>query len=178
MTGEAAIAHLQAQQDLLLDAAQSLKTAPGDLADRIASLVAERKRLEKELADAKKKAAMGGGASSGPAVKDLDGVKFLGQVLEGVSPKDLRGMADEAKKTIGSGVVALIAVNEGKAGLLVARTDDLADRISAVELVRTGASALGGKGGGGRPDMAQAGGPDGANASMALAAIEGALMGE
>ncbi len=89
-----------------------------------------------------------------------------------MAPKDLKGLADEAKAKIGSGVVAFVAVADGKASLVVGVTDDLTKRVSAVDLVRLGAEALGGKGGGGRPDMAQAGGPDGAKAADALAAIE------
>lgn len=177
LTGEAAFEHLSAQQRLLKDAAAQIKAAPAELAERIKALQAERKTLERELSEAKKKAALGGG-TSGPAAKEIGGVKFLGQVLDGVSPKDLRGMADDAKKSLGSGVVAFVAVNDGKAGLLVGVTDDLKDSHSAVDLVRAGAEAVGGKGGGGRPDMAQAGGPNGADAAKAIAAIEAALSGE
>ncbi|TNE62104.1 MAG: alanine--tRNA ligase [Alphaproteobacteria bacterium] len=175
LTGAAALDHLLAQQRLLKDAASSLKIGPADLGERIASLQAERKSLEKELADARKKAALGGGSVAGPTAKDIGGVKFIGQVLDGINPKDLRGLADEAKKKLGSGVVAYIAVNDGKAAVLVGVTDDLTGRISAVDLVRVGADAIGGKGGGGRPDMAQAGGPDGDKADAAITAIEAAL---
>ncbi|GHF27119.1 alanine--tRNA ligase [Kordiimonas sediminis] len=175
LTGAAAHDHLLQQQDLLKEAASTLKTKPEDIQERLSALLQERKTLERELTDARKKAAMGGSTSSGPAIKEINGIKFIGQVLDGVSPKDLRGIADDAKKTIGSGVVALIAVNDGKAGLLVGVTDDLKDTVNAVDLVRVGAEAVGGKGGGGRPDMAQAGGPDGAKATEALLAIENAI---
>jgi alanyl-tRNA synthetase len=175
LTGAAAHDYLLEQRDLLQGAAATLKTKPSDLSERISALQSERKSLERELADAKKKAALGGGVSAGPATKEIGGRKFLGQVLDGVSPKDLRGLADEAKSTLGSGVVAFVAVNDGKAGLLVAVTDDLKGDVSAVDLVRAGAAAVGGKGGGGRPDMAQAGGPDGSKAAEAVAAIEAAL---
>lgn len=177
LTGAAALEHLMHQQRLLKQAAASIKATPDELVDRVTALQAERKNLEKELADARKKAAMGGG-NSGPAAKDVNGVSYLGQVLDGVSPKDLRGIADDAKKSIGSGVVALIAVNDGKAAVLVGVTDDLLDKHNAVDLVRAGAEAVGGKGGGGRPDMAQAGGPDGDKAEAALSAIEAVLSGK
>nr|WP_262695367.1 alanine--tRNA ligase [Kordiimonas aquimaris] len=177
LTGEAAFEYLMHQQRLLKQTAASIKASPEELLDRVNALLSDRKALEKELTDARKKAAMGGG-SSGPAAKDVNGVSYLGQVLDGVSPKDLRGIADDAKKTLGSGVVALIAVNDGKAAVLIGVTDDLLATHNAVDLVRIGAAAVGGKGGGGRPDMAQAGGPDGSNAAAALVAIEQAIAGD
>ncbi|WP_349680341.1 MULTISPECIES: alanine--tRNA ligase [Kordiimonas] len=177
LTGEAALEHLLGQQKLLKEAAAQVKSSPAELPERIAGLQADRKALERELSEAKKKAALGGGGASGPTAKDVGGIKFLGQVLDGVSPKDLRGLADDAKKSLGSGAVAFVAVNDGKAALLVGVTDDLTSSLSAVDLVRAGVVALGGKGGGGRPDMAQAGGPDGANAAKALDAIEAAIAG-
>jgi len=176
LTGEAALEHLLGQQRLLKEASAQVKSSPAELPERIASLQADRKTLERELSEAKKKAALGGGAS-GPTAKDVGGIKFLGQVLDGVNPKDLRGLADDAKKSLGSGAVAFVAVNDGKAALLVGVTDDLTANLSAVDLVRAGVVALGGKGGGGRPDMAQAGGPDGANAAKALEAIEAVIAG-
>jgi alanyl-tRNA synthetase len=119
----------------------------------------------------------GGGGAANPAeeVREVAGVKMISRVLNGVPGKDLKGMADEYKKKLGSGVVALIGVEEGKASAVVGVTDDLAKRMSAVELVKAGVAALGGKGGGGRPDMAQGGGPDAAKASDALRAIEAAV---
>lgn len=176
LTGAAAHAHLVHQQALLKQAAATIKASPDDLVDRVAALQAERKTLEKELAEARKQAAMGGG-SSGPEAKFVNGTSFLGQVLNGVSPKDLRGLADEAKSKLGSGVVTLVAVNDGKAAVLVGVTDDLIGTFSAVDLVRAASAAVGGKGGGGRPDMAQAGGPDGAQAQAALDAVEAVLAG-
>ena len=175
LTGEEAHAHLVAQRQMLQGAAGTLKTRPEEVTERIVALQAERKSLERDLSDARKKAALGGGGG-GAAHKDIGGVKFLGQVLNGVSPKELRGMADDAKKSLGSGVVAFVTVNDGKAGLLVAVTADLVGTVNAVDLVRAGTAAVGGKGGGGRPDMAQAGGPDGSKAAEAIAAIE-ALLG-
>jgi len=177
LTGAAAHEYLAGQRATLQQAAMAMKSSPDELAERIKALQGERKSLERDLAEAKKKAALGGGVSAGPDIQEIGGKKFIGQVLDGVSPKDLRGMADEAKKSLGSGVVAFVAVNDGKAGLLVAVTEDLMGDINAVDLVRAGTAAVGGKGGGGRPDMAQAGGPDGSKAADAIAAIEGMLAG-
>ena len=148
---------------------------------RAAAIVAERKRLERELSDVKKKLAMGGGGSPGAGadgLRTVGDVKLMARAVEGIELKDLRGLADEGKKQVGSGVVAIVGVTgEGKAGLVVGVTADLTARFNAVDLARKGAEALGGKGGGGRPDMAQAGGPDGSKADAALAAIEAALGG-
>ncbi|MEP1420338.1 MAG: DHHA1 domain-containing protein, partial [Erythrobacter sp.] len=137
------------------------------------------KRLEKELAEAKKALALSGGGSGGDAAGSADeevgGVAFSGQVLEGLNPKELRPLLDETKQRLGSGVAAIVAVNDGKASIAAAVTDDLTNRFSAVDLVRAGVAALGGKGGGGRPDMAQGGGPDGAKAADAIAAVKGVI---
>lgn len=120
--------------------------------------------------------ALGGGASTNADTPiEIAGVQYAGRVLEGVAPKDLRGLVDDTKKSIGSGVAAFIGVNEGKAALAIGVTEDLTDRLSAVDLVRVGAEAVGGKGGGGRPDMAQAGGPDGSRAAEAIQAIAGKI---
>ncbi|MCR2834544.1 alanine--tRNA ligase [Parerythrobacter lacustris] len=176
LTGEAARQWLVGREEALKGAASVLKTSPDDVSARVAALVEERRSLEKELAEARKQLALGGGgAASGPAVEDIGGVKFSGQVLEGLDARELRPLLDEAKKTLGSGVAAAVAVNDGKAAVAVAVTDDLAGRFSAVDLVRVGVEAVGGKGGGGRPDMAQGGGPDGANAIAAIAAIKGQI---
>jgi alanyl-tRNA synthetase len=143
----------------------------------------ERKKLERDLSDAKKKLAMGGGAGARAAgeasdVRQVNGVKLLARSVSGIDLKDLRSLADEGKRQVGSGVVAIVATAEdGKAGIVVGVTDDLTKRFNAVDLVKKGAEALGGKGGGGRPDMAQAGGPDGSKAEDALKAIEAALGG-
>ncbi len=179
LTGEAARQWLVGREDALKSVAGTLKTSPDEVEERVAALVEERKKLEKELAEAKKALALGGGgAASGPAEEDIGGVKFSGQALEGLNPKDLRGLLDEAKNRMGSGVAAICAVNDGKAAFAVAVTDDLTDRFSAVDMVRAGVAALGGKGGGGRPDMAQGGGPDGSKADDALAAVKALLAGE
>jgi alanyl-tRNA synthetase len=177
LTGEAARQYLLDQARMLRDSADVLKIPPTELKARVESLSAERKRLERELAEAKKQLAMGGGggASVGPEIEEIGGVKLIARIAEGVGGKDLRGLVDEAKGRLGSGVAVFIGVQDGKAALAVGVTDDLTGRISAVDLVRAGAEALGGKGGGGRPDMAQAGGPDGAQAQAALAAIRQTL---
>lgn len=177
VTGEAARSYLENQAGAARRASDALKTTTDDLPARIEALMTERKKLEKELADAKKALALGGSSAS-PAeepAKDINGIKFTGKVLEGVAAKDLRGLVDAAKQKLGEGVAAYIGVNDGKAALAVGVTDGLKARLSAVDLVKAGAAAVGGAGGGGRPDMAQAGGPDGQNAKAALDAIEGAL---
>jgi alanyl-tRNA synthetase len=177
LAGDAARDYLNAQDKRLSDTANVLKVSPADVPERVAALVEQARRLERELSDAKRKLAMGGGgAADEAAVVAVNGVNFMGRVLQGLDPKDLKPMADEAKKTIGSGVIALAAVSDdGKGAIVVAVTDDLTGKFSAVDLVRLGSAAMGGKGGGGRPDMAQAGGPDGANAAAAVAAVKGAL---
>ena len=172
LTGEAARKYLDYQAQLARQASDTLKTTPDDLPARIKALVADRKKLERELSEAKKSLALGGGApSGGDDFRELAGVKYAGRVLEGVAARDLRGLIDDTKKKLGSGVVAFIGVNDGKAAVAVGVTDDLTAKISAVDLVRAGAAAVGGKGGGGRPDMAQAGGPDGTKALEAVEAI-------
>ncbi len=177
LTGEAARQWLSERDSKLREAAATLKSSPDEVPARIASLVDERKRLERELAEAKKALATGAGAarSDGPAPENVNGHKFLGQVLEGFDPKGLRAAVDEMKKRLGSGIGALVAVNEGRASVAVGVTDDLAGQVNAVELVKAAVATLGGEGGGGRPDMAQGGGPDGAKAKEALAAVRDAL---
>jgi alanyl-tRNA synthetase len=179
LTGEAARLWLSDREDKLKQAAAALKTAPDDVPARIAALVEERRKLERELADAKKSLALGGGGKGGEAAgpEQVGNVSFLGQVIEGLDPKELRGLIDENKKRLGSGVSAIIAVMDGRASIAVGVTDDLTSSHSAVDLVRAGVEALGGKGGGGRPDMAQGGGPDGPKAAEALAAVRAALAG-
>ena len=168
--------HYMQQQELLVrEAARVLKAGPSDIPARIQSLVDDKKRLERELAEAKKALAMGGGGNASEDIQDIGGVKFIGRRLDGVAPKDLRGLVDEGKKKLGSGIVTFIGVSDGKAGIAVGVTDDLTDRFDAVELVRVGAEKLGGKGGGGRPDMAQAGGSDPSGSAAALDAISSKL---
>jgi alanyl-tRNA synthetase len=176
LTGEAARRWLSDRDAKLREAATTLKSSPDEVPARIASLVEERRKLERELADARKQLAMGGGsAKSDAAPEEVNGHKFLGQVAEGLDPKDLRAAVDEMKKRLGSGVGALVAVNEGRASVAVGVTDDLAGQVSAVDLVKAAVAALGGQGGGGRPDMAQGGGPDGSKAKEALEAVKDAL---
>ena len=179
LTGEAARRHLDEQERRLKAVAAVLKVAPGDVLARVEALVEERRRLERELTDARKKLALGGGscgAASGSGSETVAGVGFLGRAVTGVSPKDLKPLADEGKKSLGSGVVVFVGAGEdNKASVVVAVTDDLTNRFSAVDLVRVASAALGGQGGGGRPDMAQAGGPDAGKAADAIAAVRAAI---
>jgi alanyl-tRNA synthetase len=175
-TGDAARHHLNAEARRLRELAGLLKAAPDDAPERVAALLDDRRKLERELSDARKKLAMGGGASGAPAAQDLGGVRFLGRAVTGVEMKDLKSLADEAKQSLGSGVAVIVGVSDdGKAGAVVGVTADLTARFNAVDLVRVASEKLGGKGGGGRPDMAQAGGPDGAAAEAAIAAVAEAV---
>jgi alanyl-tRNA synthetase len=177
LTGEAARRWLSDREAKLREAAATLKASPDEVPARLVSLVEERRRLERELADAKKQLAMGGGSakSEGPALEEVNGHKFLGQVVEGFDPKGLRAAVDEMKKRLGSGIGALIAVNDGRASVAVGVTDDLMGQVNAVDLVKAAVASLGGQGGGGRPDMAQGGGPEGSKAKEALEAVKDAL---
>jgi alanyl-tRNA synthetase len=177
LTGAAARDYLNSQDEKVKSLAALLKVQPEDVFTRVESLMDERRKLERELTETKKKLALGGGtAGVGDGAREVNGIKFVGRVLTGVEPKDLKSLADEGKKTAGSGVVTFIGVSpDGKASAVVAVTDDLTGRFSAVDLVRIASNALGGKGGGGRPDMAQAGGPDGASAERAIEAVAAAL---
>jgi alanyl-tRNA synthetase len=174
LTSESARRHLSHQAELAREAANALKTSTDELPARVAQLSDERRRLDRELGEAKKALALGGPSrgNDSDGAKDVAGVRMVMRVVEGVAAKDLKSLADDAKAKIGSGVVAFVAVADGRASLVVGVTDDLTARISAVDLVKLGAEALGGKGGGGRADMAQAGGPDGTKAQTALDAIE------
>ena len=174
LTGQAAVDHLKAQEAKLLEAAAVLKAAPAELADRLKALMEERKALQNEVAALRRELAMGG-KSGGPEVKEINGVKLIAQVLSGVSGKDLPSLIDEMKAKIGSGAVVLIADTGAKPAVAAGVTSDLTDRISAVTLAKAAVEALGGKGGGGRPDMAQGGGSDIALADAALKAVEAAL---
>jgi len=177
LTGEAARQWLGDREAKLREAAATLKSSPDEVPARIASLVEDRRRLERELADAKKALAMSGGAASSDASgpENVAGYKFLGQVVDGLDPKELRSTVDTMKQRVGSGIAALIAVNDCRASVAVGVTGDLVGQISAVDLVKAAVAALGGQGGGGRPDMAQGGGPDGDKAAEALAAVKEAL---
>jgi alanyl-tRNA synthetase len=178
LTGEAARDYLTARDAKLREAAAALKSSPDEVPARVAALVEDRRRLERELADAKKALALGGGsggAAAGP--EEVGGVAFLGQVVEGLDPKGLRGTVDEMKQRVGSGIAMIVAVNEGRASVAVGLTADLVGSHSAVDLLRVAVATLGGQGGGGRPDMAQGGGPDGAKAADAVAAVRAHLAG-
>jgi alanyl-tRNA synthetase len=185
LTGRHARKHANETMALAKTAAQELRTSVEEVPARIASLMEERKKLERDLSEARKKLAMGGGAvASGGAVDGANGLRHVGDVklmaraVEGIEMKDLKSLADDGKKQLGSGVVAIIGVTgDGKAGVVVGVTSDLTARYNAVDLARVASVVLGGKGGGGRPDMAQAGGPDGAKADAALTAIEKAMAG-
>jgi len=180
LTGTAARKAARHVGELAKTAAAELKASVEDLPSRLAQVVDERRKLERELSEAKKKLAMGGGARSEGAdgVRMVGDIKLMARAVSGIDIKDLKSLADEGKKQLGSGVVALVATSEdGKASIVVGVTLDLTARISAVDLVRKASAVLGGKGGGGKPDMAQAGGPDGAKADAALAAIAAALGG-
>lgn len=177
LTGDAARLWLNSRDEALKAAAAALKTSPDDVPARVAHLAEALKKAERELADAKKALAMGGGggAAAGPAVEQVGDTAFLAQVVDGLDPKDLRGTVDGLKKQVGSGVAMLVAVNDGRASVAVGVTDDAVTRHSAVDLVKAAVAALGGQGGGGRPDMAQGGGPDGGAADAAVAAVKAAL---
>ncbi|KQT86244.1 alanine--tRNA ligase [Aurantimonas sp. Leaf443] len=177
LTGAAARDHLREQEARVRRMAQLLKVGPGEAVERLEAVVDERRRFERELAEARKRLAMAGPAEgASPAQpKEIGGVSFVGRVIEGVAAKDLKGLVDEAKTALGSGVVAFVGVAEGKASVVVGVTPDLTDRIDAVRLAREASAAMGGKGGGGRPDMAQAGGPEADKAADAVSAVEALL---
>jgi alanyl-tRNA synthetase len=176
LTSEHARRYLAGQAEIARETASAIKTPIGELSARVAQLAEERRKLERELAEAKKQLALAGPAKGGDdGMETIAGLKIVLRLVEGVSPKDLKSLADGAKGQVGSGVVAFVAAADGKASIVAGVTEDLTSRISAVDLVRVAAEALGGKGGGGRPDMAQAGGPDNGNPSVALDAIRAKL---
>lgn len=176
LTGELAFEEVRREHELLEGLAQSLKAPPAELPARVEALLEERRRLEREAAELRRKLAIGGGAAgAGNGFKQVGSVRFAARALEGVPAKELRGTADAIKKELGSGVVALVSVNEGKAAVVVSVTEDLVGKVDAVDLVRRGVAAVGGTGGGGRPDFAQGGGPEGSRAPAALQAIEAGL---
>ncbi len=176
LTGRGAMEQINTDQTALERAAKALKVTPDDVTARVKSLLVERKNLQHEIADLRRQVAMGG--SSGAAAKEINGISFLGQVLNNVSGKDLRGLIDEHKARLGSGAILLIADSGGKAAVAAGVTDDLTDRVSAVNMVKVAAVALGGQGGGGRADFAQAGGPNADNAAAAVKAVESLLSEE
>ncbi|MCT7375168.1 alanine--tRNA ligase [Chelativorans salis] len=180
LTGAAARRHLDEQERRLKEAASVLKVSPSDVVPRLEALVEERRKMERELSEARRKLALGGGTAGEGAGdrQEVGGVGFIGRVVDGIAPKDLKPLADEGKRSLGSGVVVFVGTSEeGKASVVVGVTDDLTARFSAIDLVRAASAAIGGKGGGGRPDMAQAGGPDGAKAAAAVEAVRAAVAG-
>ncbi len=180
LTGDAARRHLAEQEARLKAIAGALKVSPAEAPARVEALVEERRRLERELVEARKRLALTGDAPAGAGASSTEtvaGVGFLGRSVSGVSPRDLKPLADEGKKSLGSGVVVFVGAGEdGKASVVVAVTEDLTGRFSAVDLVRRASAALGGQGGGGRPDMAQAGGPDASRAGAAIEAVKAAML--
>ena len=176
LAGATAEAYALERENLLGQVALDLKTGPEDVPSRVLGLLEERKKLEREISDLRRKLATGDGSPSDNGnVTEIAGLKYAPRVMEGIPGKELKSMADAIKKQIGSGVTAIVSVDDGKASIVVGVTDDVTERVSAVDLVRVGSAALGGKGGGGRPDMAQAGGPDGSAARAAVDAIAEAL---
>src|SRR3569623_2647762 len=176
LTGEAARAYLASRDEKLREAAATLKSSPDEVPARVAQLVEDRRRLERELAEAKKALALGGGAGTAPAgPEQSNGGAVGGQVVDGLDPKGLRGAVDEAKQRIGSGVAMIVAGNDGRASAAAGVTDDLTGRFNAVELLKQAVVVLGGQGGGGRPDMAQGGGLVGSKCVVAVAAVRAAL---
>jgi alanyl-tRNA synthetase len=179
LTGEAARLWLTERENRLKEAAAALKASPEDVPARVASLIEDRRRLERELAEAKKALALGSGPMRPDVmIEQVGGHGFMGQVVEGMDPKGLRGLVDEGKNRVGSGVVTVVAVNEGRVSVAVGVSEDLVGPLNAVDLVRAAVAAVGGQGGGGRPDMAQGGGPDGAKAADAVAAVRDLLAQE
>jgi alanyl-tRNA synthetase len=175
VTGEAAFEQTAGEHRLLEELAELLRVGIPDLPARVASLLEDRRKLERELAETRRKLLTGAAAGPSDGIRLVGDLKLAARVVEGIPPKELRGTADALKKELGSGVVALVGVNEGKAAVVVSLTPDLVGRLDAVRLVRAGVEAVGGQGGGGRADFAQGGGPDAARAAEALAAIERAL---
>lgn len=179
LTGADAAKYMAARENVLATVAADLKAVAEDVPARVKALQEERRRLEREVSDLRKKLATAGsgGASGGDAFKEINGVKLALRSLDGIPAKELKGMVDELRDQMGSGIVALVSGDGGKASIVVGLTEDLTAKFSAVDLVRIGVEKLGGKGGGGRPDMAQGGGSDPSQADAALAAIEAHVAG-
>lgn len=175
LTGENALRYFEEQEGRVNDIAAALKSSPAEVVARVKSLADDKKKLEQEISNLRRQLATGSGAGANDDVKDVGGVKFLARILPDFPAKDLKPMAEDMTKKLGSGVVALIATEDGKASVVVAVTKDLTSKISAVDLVKAASAALGGSGGGGRPDMAQAGGPNAASANDAIGTIEKTL---
>jgi alanyl-tRNA synthetase len=177
LTGDAARKWLEAQAGVATGLAEKFKVPVAEVAARVEALETQRKALEKALADAKKALALGGGGAAASGPEDVGGVAFIGRVLDGVGGKDLRGLVEDFKKQVGSGVVALVGVSDGKAAVAVAVTSDLVGRFNAAELAKAAVIAMGGQGAGGKPDFAQGGAPDDSKATDGVAAVKAALAG-
>jgi alanyl-tRNA synthetase len=175
LTGEAARQYLLAQAGVAKTLAQSFKVQPLDVPARVEALVADRRTLEKQVADLKKQIALGGGGSANAAPEEINGVKLIARILDGVDSKGLRGVAEDFRKQVGSGVVALIGLTDGKAAVTVAATSDMDGKVNAADLARAAVLAMGGQGAGGKADFAQGGAPDGSKAEDGLAAVRAAL---
>ena len=169
------MAYFDTLEMALNETAELLKASPSDVPARVEALIEERRKLERDLVDIRRKMATGGGEDMANNIEYVGDIKFVPKSFEGIPAKDLKNLADDLKKQIGSGVVALVSNANEKASLVVGVTKDMTARLNAFDLVRVGSVALGGKGGGGRPDMAQAGGPNGKDGQVALNAIKAAL---
>jgi alanyl-tRNA synthetase len=177
LTGADAMTHMAAQSAGLTAAATALKTTPAEVSDRIKTLMDERKALQNEVAQLRREVAMSGGGAAPAEAQTVNGVAFFAQALTGVSGKDLPALIDEHKSRLGSGAVVLVADLGGKVAVAAGVTDDLKGTVSAVDLVKAAVAEVGGKGGGGRPDMAQGGGKDFAGADKALEAAKAVIGG-
>ena len=177
LTGEAARQHLLTQANVARRLAQGFKVQPADVPARVEALTGSVKALEKQVAELKKQLALGGGAGGAAAPEEIGGVKLIARVLDGVGGKELRGVAEDFRKQVGSGVVVLIGVADGKAAVTVAVTSDVAGKVNAADLAKAAVLAMGGQGAGGKPDFAQGGAPDGSKAEAGLAAVRAALAG-
>jgi alanyl-tRNA synthetase len=177
VTGAGALTYLNEFHRVAREAASVIRSTPSELPERITQLMDERRKLERELSEARRQLAMGGGGggNADDGVQDINGVKLMARALEGIDPKDLRALVDQSKQKLGSGVIVLATASDGKAALVVGVTEDLSKKFNAVDLLRKAVEAVGGKGGGGRPDMAQGGGPDGSKLQAALDAVTAAV---
>jgi alanyl-tRNA synthetase len=177
LTGEAARLYLEGQAGIARKLAQGFKVQPADVPARVDALSTNVRSLEKQVADLKKQLALGGGSGGNAAPEEIGGVKLIARVLDGVDGKGLRGVAEEFRTQVGSGVVALVGVSDGKAAVTVAVTSDMTGKVNAADLARAAVLAMGGQGAGGKPDFAQGGAPDGSKAEAGLQAIRDALAG-
>ena len=172
LTGIDARRYFEEQIKLLNLTANVLKTSPADVPARVSQVLEERRKLERELGEARRKLITSSNSDNEISHKEINGIKYIGRSLIDIPPRELKSMVDDLKTQLGSGIVAITGVYEEKASIVVGVTNDLVEQVSAIDLVRKVVEALGGKGGGGRPDMAQGGGPDVAKISIALKSVE------